>query len=65
VLGGQGGGPWLDGRIRMAHAAIGYASSGLDDPPDTYANVAQVTFDALHCYASDVRSARHIRGDRP
>src|SRR5258706_13666981 len=23
VLGGFGGGPWLDGRIRMAHAAIG------------------------------------------
>lgn len=64
VLGGQGGGPWLDGRIRMAHAAIGYAASGLDSAPDTYANVAQIAYDALQCYASDVRSARHIRGDR-
>src|SRR5690242_17962684 len=27
VIGGFGGGPWLDGRIRMAHAAIGYAAS--------------------------------------
>ena len=41
VLGGFGGGPWLDGRVRMAHAAIGYAAAGLDDPPDTYADVAQ------------------------
>lgn len=65
VLGGFGGGPWLDGRMRMAHAAIGYAASALDDPPDTYANVAQVTFDALRDYAEDVRSGRQIRGGRP
>ncbi len=34
VLGGFGGGPWLDGRIRMAHAAIGYARKmdRLQDP---------------------------------
>ncbi len=25
VIGGFGGGPWLDGRVRMAHTAIGYA----------------------------------------
>src|SRR5262245_21321301 len=54
VLGGFGGGPWLDGRIRMANAAIGYAASGLDNPPDTYANVAQISFDALTAYADDV-----------
>src|SRR5690242_7779333 len=29
VIGGQGGGPWLDGRMRMAHAAIGYSTSWL------------------------------------
>jgi 3-methyl-2-oxobutanoate hydroxymethyltransferase len=62
VLGGLGGGPWLDGRIRMAHAAIGYAASGLDHPPDTYANVAQIAFDAISEYAADVRSGRQIRG---
>ena len=62
VLGGFGGGPWLDGRIRMAHAAIGYAASGLDDAPDTYANVAQVTFDAISAYAGDVRAGRQIKG---
>ncbi|HET8614272.1 MAG TPA: 3-methyl-2-oxobutanoate hydroxymethyltransferase [Actinomycetales bacterium] len=62
VLGGFGGGPWLDGRIRMATAAIGYAASSIDDPPDTYANVAQITLDAISAYADDVRSARQIRG---
>ncbi len=65
VLGGFGGGPWLDGRIRMAHAAIGYAASGLDDPPETYANVAQITFDAISAYADDVRAARQIKGGTP
>jgi 3-methyl-2-oxobutanoate hydroxymethyltransferase len=62
VLGGFGGGPWLDGRMRMATAAIGYAASGLDTPPDTYANVAQVSYDALTAYAQDVRAGRQITG---
>jgi 3-methyl-2-oxobutanoate hydroxymethyltransferase len=62
VLGGFGGGPWLDGRMRMAHAAIGYAASGIDNPPDTYANVAQITLDAITAYATDVRAARQIKG---
>ena len=62
VLGGAGGGPWLDGRVRMGHAAIGYAASGLDEAPDTYANVAQIAFDALSAYAGDVRAARQIKG---
>ncbi len=62
VIGGQGGGPWLDGRMRMAHAAIGYAASGIDAPPETYANVAQVTLDALNALARDVRAARQIKG---
>jgi 3-methyl-2-oxobutanoate hydroxymethyltransferase len=62
VLGGLGGGPWLDGRVRMAHAAIGYAASALDDPPETYANVARITYDAITAYAEDVRSGRQIKG---
>jgi 3-methyl-2-oxobutanoate hydroxymethyltransferase len=65
VLGGFGGGPWLDGRLRMAHAAIGYAATGLDDPPDTYANVAQTAFEAITAYAGDVRASRQIRGGIP
>jgi len=62
VLGGFGGGPWLDGRIRMAHAAIGYAATAIDNPPDTYANVAQISLDAITAYAEDVRAGRQIRG---
>jgi 3-methyl-2-oxobutanoate hydroxymethyltransferase len=65
VLGGFGGGPWLDGRMRMAHAAIGYAASALDDPPETYANVARVTHDAITAYAADVRAGRQIKGGIP
>lgn len=63
VIGGAGGGPWLDGRVRMAHAAIGYAAATLDDKPDTYAYVAQTTLDVLTAVAGDVRGGRHIRGD--
>lgn len=62
VVGGFGGGPWLDGRMRMAHAAIGYAASAIDDPPDTYANVARTTLAAITAYAEDVRAARQIAG---
>src|SRR5262249_41021842 len=62
VLGGMGGGPGLDGRIRMAHAAIGYAASWLESKNETYANVARVTLDALTAYAEDVRAGRQIKG---
>lgn len=64
VLGGLGGGPWLDGRLRMAHAAIGYASSHLDSNAETYANVARVALEAISAYAGDVRAARQIKGQR-
>ncbi|CAN5395055.1 3-methyl-2-oxobutanoate hydroxymethyltransferase [soil metagenome] len=62
VLGGFGGGPWLDGRIRMATAAIGYSADGLDNPPNTYANVAQTIYDAISAYSGDVRASRQIAG---
>jgi 3-methyl-2-oxobutanoate hydroxymethyltransferase len=65
VLGGLGGGPWLDGRMRMAHAAIGYAESAIDKQPDTYANVATIALDALQAFAEDVRGGRQIRGGIP
>jgi 3-methyl-2-oxobutanoate hydroxymethyltransferase len=65
VLGGFGGGPWLDGRMRMAHAAIGYAASNLDSHAETYANVAKITLDAITAYAEDVRAARQIKGGGP
>ena len=65
VIGGLGGGPWLDGRMRMAHAAIGYAASAIDAQPDTYANVARIALDAITAYADDVRSGRQIKGGIP
>ena len=61
VMGGLGGGPWLDGRMRMAHAAIGYAASMLDSRTETYANVARTTLDAITAYAEDVRAGRQIK----
>ena len=60
VIGGFGGGPWLDGRVRMAHAAIGYAASAIEKP-GTYANVAKTTLDALTALGDDVRAARQIK----
>lgn len=65
VIGGLGGGPWLDGRMRMAHAVIGYGASALDSNTDTYANVARITLDAVTAYAEDVRAARQIKGGIP
>lgn len=65
VIGGLGGGPWLDGRMRMAHAAIGYAASWIDSKAETYANVAKITLDAITAYADDVRAARQIKGGIP
>jgi len=62
VIGGMGGGPWLDGRIRMAHAAIGYAASALESNTESYANVARITLDGLAAYADDVRAGRQIKG---
>ncbi|MDB5974771.1 MAG: panB [Nevskia sp.] len=65
VLGGFGGGPWLDGRVRMAHAAIGYAASSIDSQVESYANVARIALDAIGAYAADVRAARQIKGAPP
>jgi 3-methyl-2-oxobutanoate hydroxymethyltransferase len=65
VLGGLGGGPWLDGRMRMANAAIGYAASSIDQPPETYAHVAQTALAALTALCDDVRAGRQIKGGIP
>jgi len=62
VIGGLGGGPWLDGRVRMAHAAIGYGISWLDSNSETYAHVASIALGALAAYAEDVRAGRQIKG---
>jgi 3-methyl-2-oxobutanoate hydroxymethyltransferase len=65
VIGGLGGGPWLDGRMRMVQTAIGYAASVLDAETESYANVARTTLDAITAYADDVRAGRHLKGQRP
>ncbi|MBI2242672.1 MAG: 3-methyl-2-oxobutanoate hydroxymethyltransferase [Nocardioides sp.] len=62
VLGGFGGGPWLDGRIRMITAAIGYDAANVQREPDTYANVAKIAYDALVECAADIRGGRTLRG---
>ena len=62
VIGGFGGGPWLDGRMRMAHAAVGYAASNLDSRIENYANVANIVFEAMVAYVEDVRAGRQIKG---
>jgi 3-methyl-2-oxobutanoate hydroxymethyltransferase len=65
VIGGLGGGPWLDGRMRMVHTAVGYAASALDAETGSYANVARITLDAIAAYADDVRAGRQLKGQRP
>jgi len=62
VIGGLGGGPWLDGRVRAIVNAIGYSAAALDDNADRYANVARLALDAITSYADDVRSGRQVRG---
>ena len=62
VIGGLGGGPWLDGRVRAIVNAIGYSAAALDDNADRYANVARVALDAITSYADDVRGGRQVRG---
>ena len=62
VIGGFGGGPWLDGRVRLAHTAIGYGEKWLDAKTETYANVAKISLDAFTALIADVRSGRQIKG---
>src|SRR5712692_3705200 len=62
VIGGFGGGPWLDGRLRMAHTAIGYAEKWIDSKTETYANVAKMSLDAFTALIGDVRAGRQIKG---
>lgn len=62
VIGGLGGGPWLDGRVRAIVSAIGYTAAALDDDADRYANVARIALDAIRAYADDVRGGWQIKG---
>jgi 3-methyl-2-oxobutanoate hydroxymethyltransferase len=66
VIGGFGGGPWLDGRVRLGHTAIGYGEKWLDAEknklPDTYFNSAKATLEAFTALIADARAGRQIRG---
>jgi 3-methyl-2-oxobutanoate hydroxymethyltransferase len=62
VLGGLGGGPWLDGRVRLCHTAMGYGPKWLESKTETYANTAKQTLDAFKALVDDVRGGRQIRG---
>jgi 3-methyl-2-oxobutanoate hydroxymethyltransferase len=62
VLGGMGGGPWLDGRVRLAHTAAGYGLKWLDAKAEPYANTAKATLKAFEALVEDVRAGRQIRG---
>ncbi len=62
VIGGFGGGPWLDGRVRLAHTAIGYAEKWIDAKTDTYFNTAKGALEAFHALIADARAGRQIKG---
>ncbi len=62
VIGGLGGGPWLDGRVRLAHTAIGYGAKWLDSSTETYVNTAKLSLQAFTALIDDVRSGRQIKG---
>jgi len=62
VIGGFGGGPWLDGRVRLAHTAIGYGEKWIDSTTDTYANTARAALDAFTALIADARAGRQIKG---
>ena len=64
VIGGLGGGPWLDGRVRALMAALGYLASTIDDKTERYADVARISLDAVKTFAEDVRNGRQLRGQR-
>jgi len=62
VIGGFGGGPWLDGRVRLAHTAIGYAEKWLDTKTETYCNGAKAALEAFTALIADARAGRQIKG---
>jgi 3-methyl-2-oxobutanoate hydroxymethyltransferase len=62
VIGGFGGGPWLDGRVRLAQTALGSSAKWLDSKADTYINTAKLGLEAFKTLIEDVRAGRQIKG---
>ncbi|MFZ9500801.1 MAG: 3-methyl-2-oxobutanoate hydroxymethyltransferase [Beijerinckiaceae bacterium] len=61
-IGGFGGGPWLDGRVRLAQTVLGYGEKWIDSKTDTYFNTAQGTIDAFKALVADARAGKQIKG---
>src|SRR5688572_3535830 len=62
VVGGFGGGPWLDGRVRLAQTATGSSAKWLDSKADTYVNTAKQSLEAFKTMIEDVLGGRQIKG---
>ena len=61
-IGGFGGGPWLDGRVRLVQTVLGYGEKWIGSKIDTYFNTAQGTIDAFKALAADCRAGKQIKG---
>ncbi len=61
-IGGFGGGPWLDGRVRLTQTVLGYGEKWIESKTDTYFNTAQGTIDAFKALAADCRGGKQIKG---
>lgn len=61
-IGGFGGGPWLDGRVRLAQTVLGYGEKWIGSKTDTYFNTAQATIDAFAALVADARAGKQIKG---
>lgn len=62
VIGGFGGGPWLDGRVRLAQTAMGASEKWLDSKAETYTNSAKAALAAFEAMAVDCRAGKQIKG---
>jgi 3-methyl-2-oxobutanoate hydroxymethyltransferase len=62
VIGGFGGGPWLDGRVRLAQTVLGYGEKWIDSKTPTYFNTARGTIDAFGQLVADIRAGKQILG---
>jgi 3-methyl-2-oxobutanoate hydroxymethyltransferase len=62
VIGGFGGGPWLDGRVRLAQTVLGYGEKWIDSKTPTYFNTARGTIDAFSALVADIRAGKQILG---
>ena len=46
-------------------SAIDSAASWIDSQAESYANVAQIAYDAITAYSEDVRAGRQVKGGIP